>query len=31
MQIGRTKSSAVYIKDPAVSQKHARVEWTGSK
>ena len=31
MQIGRTKSSAVYIKDPAVSQKHARLEWTGSK
>ena len=30
MQIGRTKSSAVYIKDPAVSQKHARIEWTGS-
>ena len=31
LQIGRTKSSAVYIKDPAVSQKHARLEWTGSK
>jgi len=30
LQIGRTKSSAVYIKDPAVSQKHARIEWTGS-
>ena len=29
-QIGRTRSNAVYIKDPTVSQKHARVEWTGS-
>ena len=30
MQIGRTRSNAVYIKDPTVSQKHARLEWTGS-
>ena len=29
LQIGRTKSSAVYIKDPAVSQKHARVGGQG--
>mmetsp|Transcript_13428 Transcript_13428/g.50308 ORF Transcript_13428/g.50308 Transcript_13428/m.50308 type:complete len:251 (-) Transcript_13428:63-815(-) len=31
LQIGRTRSSAVYLKDPAVSQVHAIIKWTGSE
>lgn len=30
LSVGRTKSSKVWIQDPAVSEKHGKFEWSGS-
>ena len=30
LTVGRTKASRVHIKDPAVSEKHGEIRWTGA-
>ena len=30
LTVGRTKASRVHIRDPAVSEKHGEIRWTGA-
>ena len=29
LTIGRTKASKIWVRDPSVSEKHGKLEWTG--